>query len=195
MIEENENENLSELISVTPSSSQSTGISSRPPDNRQVSIVLHRLTTDEINSIVRLSNDDSPESEISSQQSQQSSITNPSQEELLSFSRYEFLEVLRDNSYVLFVHDIEQLYYFRYTKQSSKIYACRQTKRMSCKATVIIDPDGKCKQYGSASHCHPSVKVEYFNILLMQEMKRECIQDDVLRVERMRSVYDRHTLM
>lgn len=175
-----------ELFSMPSSSSQSLSVSFPSPrsDIRQPTVLLHRLPRSN-----SMSSNFSEQSEISSQLSV---ITNPAQGELLIFARFEFMNVFRGKDRLLFVHDIEQFYHFRYKCAMGSVYVCR---RKICQAKVLIDADGRCTQYEIASHSHPSVKEDYWNILLMQSMKTDCMQSDILRVERMRSVYDRYITM
>lgn len=136
----------------------------------QPTVLLNRMSEEELNRFAF--REESSNDELSEISSQQSVTTNPSQGQLLRFVRYEFMNVFRGSNRLLFVHDIEQFYYSRYNRSVGSVYACR---RKTCKAKVLIDADD--------------------NILLMQGMKSECMQNDILRVDRMRSVYDRFITM
>lgn len=140
-------------------------------------------------SILQLSADNLMRLEIANRQPDD--VTNATQGEFgaKQFTRLEFMNCFRKNNRLLFVHDIEHFYRFRYPRGTDSVYACR---RKTCKAKLIIDADGKCTQLGTEPHGHPSAKEHYFDIVLMQAMKAECMERDVLRVDRMRSVYDRY---
>lgn len=90
------------------------------------------------------------------------------------FTRYEFITSVHGLSTVLFVHDIEYLrvYAFRYKTVEGSVYHC--CNRSKCKAKVIIDSLGICKQHTSASHSHPSVRNVYENELMPGPDERTC---------------------
>lgn len=153
---------------------------------RQPRIVLNRLTADEMSVYQNVLNEQNEQvNDIDS--SGQSSAT-PSQSELLIFARYEFITGVRLSNRLLFVHDIEQLYFFRYKNAKGNVFICRERNR--CNAKVVIDFDGVCKQYGPASHSHPSVGEEYHNIIFKQSVKEKCTNSNILHIERARNVYD-----
>lgn len=143
------------------------------------SVLLHRLTDDEINAFVR-------HSELQEQSNEIDSVGNGVA--LLVFTRYEFITGVRAANRLLFVHDIEQLYFFRHKNASGNIYHCRE--RSTCKAKVLIDQDGVCKQYGIESHTHPSIGDEYRHILFKHSLKEKCMNANVLHIERARNVFD-----
>lgn len=63
--------------------------------------------------------------------------------ERLVFERYEFLNGDKQSTRLLFVHDIEHLYFYRYK---------------SSKGAVVIDALGMCKAVLRRIHIHPFVK-------------------------------------
>lgn len=146
---------------------------------RQPVILLQRLSDDLIN--LHCGSDD-----ISSQSSAST------QSQPLVFNRFEFVSGTKSNTRLLFVHDIEHLYFLRNVVKNGTVYACRNRKK--CSAKVIIDASGACKQYGTESHTHPSVAEDYANLLVMSEVDSKCSQVDVLRHQTVRSVFDRATV-
>lgn len=127
-------------------------------------IVLERLNDDFIN-LHRGVNAISSQSSFSSQFSQSSTEFEP-----LVFTRFEFIFGTKSNTRLLFVHDIEHLYFLRSSVKNGTIYACRNRKK--CNAKVIIDASGACKQYGTESHTHPSVAEDFANLLVMRKSIR-----------------------
>lgn len=110
-----------------------------------------------------------------------------SDSESLVFARFEFLSSVRDQCKLLFVHDIEHLYFYRYPIGTGKIFNCRNR---TCKAKVILQED-VCKPYGSSVHSHPSVREDYENLLLLGKVRVDCSEDGFIRREKVREIYDR----
>lgn len=124
-------------------------------------------------------------------QSDDNGMSTSAQGERVIFSQIEFLAGLRASTQLLFVHDIEQLYFFRYRNSKGSVYKCRDRKQ--CRAKAIIDSSGVCMQLGSASHSHSSVREDYENILLRNRIRDECTDDDILRHRNLRTIYNRRT--
>lgn len=122
-----------------------------------------------------------------------SASTSSSQVEPLVFSHIEFVTADRRKTQLMFVHDVEHLYFYKYSTVSGSIYICRNHKQ--CKAKALIDSTGACMQYGSAGHTHPSVREQYENLKLKNAVRDMCANDDVIAQTNIKAMYDRQTVL
>lgn len=183
----NHEENSGQPVACLASNEQAAATVSMPVHHPM--IILNRLSEEELN-IYDFHDDDAFSqsgengSQISTGGSQGegengSQISTDSQGEQIIFSRFEFVNGVRASTQLMFIHDIEQLYFLRYKNSKGTVYECRDRKK--CKAKAIIDSSGVCKQVGSTLHSHPTVREDFENILLRNRMRDDCSNDDILR--------------
>lgn len=169
-----------EHIEINPGENSSTIELSTPRDVAPHTADETRAHQNRLNERDERNDQEEPNSEIEVENSQPSSATN-------SFD-YEFIPGVRESDRLLYVRDIEHLYFFRNRTAVGKVYICRNRK--DCEAKVIIDWDGLCKQHGTAPHSHASVGADYRNIKFKREVKEECTNSNILHKESVRKVFD-----
>lgn len=176
-------ENSEQSVAICASSDEASSVV--PISSREPMVVLSRLTEEQLRLYDFPDGDDDDDN--GSQSSSQSAPGEP-----VIFTKYEFLRGARTNSRLMFVHDIEHLYFFRYKSADGDVYMCRDRKK--CKAKAVIDENSVCKQIGSAPHTNPSVREEYENIILRNNIRKDCTDDDILRQQNLRSIYDKRSV-
>lgn len=87
------------------------------------------------------------------------------------YSRYEFVRGARGNTKLLYVHDIQHLYYKSFSSKSGRTFGCFLYK--TCKAKVIITLNGICMRKGSNKHSHPPVARTYNHMKLKKKILGE----------------------
>lgn len=127
-----------------------------------------------------------------SSQSSVSSQANDSPLVSTVYDHFEFLQGVREGSELLYVHDLQQLYRFRYPQSSGRVYECRKA---NCLATVIITHANVCKLFNTAVHQHPTVEQEYANMRFKSNLKERAATEDFSRRDlTLRRMYDSQRL-